>query len=181
MTVFEQHERWLEELRQHVDKNEAVTSGSGRMNLVAIAAEVVDDDADERKQTRIHVPNWQSLASDLNDTLQYLGTETSTQVGPAVTALVSAIADLFVIKPDQNGNPQTHIDAGKRPRVKMCAATLFDLLDQDSTIIAAWRDLESLHARTLITSSSRITGSHFFATMSSRCRSTAARIQATGD
>ena len=46
--VFEQRERWLEELRAHGGREEAVTGSSGRMSLVAIAAEIVNPDADER-------------------------------------------------------------------------------------------------------------------------------------
>lgn len=139
--MFEQHERWLEELREHVNREEAVSSDSGRMNLVAIASEVVDADADERKQTRIHIPNWESMASDLGDTLDYLGPETSVVVRDAVIELVAAINALFRTAADQYGKPQRYIDGDQRPAVRKCAAALYELLDQDDTIIAAWRDL----------------------------------------
>src|SRR5262249_8998148 len=129
--MFEQHERWLEELREHVNRDEAVTSDSGRMNLVAIASEVVDADADERRQTRIHIPNWESMASDLGDTLDYLGPETSVVVRDAVIELVTAINALFRTAADQCGKPQRHIDIDRRPAVRKCAAALYELLDQD--------------------------------------------------
>jgi hypothetical protein len=73
--MFEQRDRWLEELSAHVGREESVVGSSGRMNLVAIAAEIVNADADERRQQRIHVPNWESMAVDLRDTTEYLGLE----------------------------------------------------------------------------------------------------------
>lgn len=38
--MFEQYERWLEELRAHVGREEAVVGFSGRMNLAAIAGKL---------------------------------------------------------------------------------------------------------------------------------------------
>lgn len=46
--VFERYERWLEELRAHVGRDEAIVGHSGRVPLVAITAEIVNAAADER-------------------------------------------------------------------------------------------------------------------------------------
>ena len=139
--MFEQRERWLEELSAHVGREEAVTGSSGRMNLVAIAAEIVNADADERTQKRIHVPNWESMARDLHDTTEYLGPEAYSLARDASAALIQSIDDLFVEQQDEHGQARRSIDNERRPRVKASAAQLFELLNDDSMMIAMWRDL----------------------------------------
>jgi hypothetical protein len=141
--VFEQHERWLEELRSHVDRNEAIVESSGHMNLVAIAAEIVNADADERKLQKIHIPNWVSMAKDLQDTLNYLGPETSRIVEQAAVDLVAAINDLFTETTGEDDKAQTRIEHDRRPQVKAAAAALYDILNHDNTIVSSWRDLVS--------------------------------------
>ncbi|MEV5834084.1 hypothetical protein [Nocardia sp. NPDC052112] len=140
--MFEQRERWLEEMHDHVDHKESVTSTTGHMNLVAITAEIADACADERKQKRIHIPNWQSMARDLEDTLDYLGAEAAGAVRSEVTSLVGAINnDLLYEKLDDTGRMQTCIDNDKRPQVTKYAAALLARLDSDDVLVAAWRDL----------------------------------------
>jgi hypothetical protein len=139
--LFEQRERWLEELSAHVGREEAVTGSSGRMNLVAIAAEIVNADADERTQKRIQVPNWESMARDLRDTTEYLGPQTYCLVRDASAALIDSIDGLFVEQQDERGQARRSIDNERRPPVKASAAQLFELLNDDSMLIAMWRDL----------------------------------------
>ena len=139
--MFEQRDRWLEELSAHVGREESVVGSSGRMNLVAIAAEIVNADADERRQQRIHVPNWESMAVDLRDTTEYLGLEALSVVQEASAALIDAIDNLFVEQLDERGQARRGIDNERRPRVKASAAELFELLNGDTMMIAMWRDL----------------------------------------
>jgi hypothetical protein len=139
--LFEQRERWLEELSAHVGREEAVAGSSGRMNLVAIAAEIVNADADERTQKRIHVPNWESMARDLQDTTEYLGPEAYSLARDAAVALIDAIDNLFIEQLDERGQARRSIDNERRPRVKASAAELFELLNDDNMMIAMWRDL----------------------------------------
>ena len=141
--MFEQHERWLEELRSHVDRDEHVACSSGHMSLVAIALEIVNADADERRQEKIHIPNWVSMARDLQDTLNYLGPEATNVVEDAVVELVTAINNLFIEVTGEDGNTQTRSENNRRPQVKACAAALYDILDRDSTLVSSWRDLVS--------------------------------------
>ena len=117
--MFEQRERWLEELSAHVGREEVVAGSSGRMNLVAIAAELVNADADERRQKRIHVPNWESMARDLQDTTEYLGPEAYSLARDVSAALIDAIDNLFVEQLDERGQARRSIDNERRPRVKV--------------------------------------------------------------
>lgn len=139
--MFEQHERWLEELKAHLDRAESVTSRSGYLHLVAIVSEIVDADADERKQTSVHIPNWESLAVDLRDTHTYLGPELHDQVQTNAIALATAIDDLIQTKDDEDGKPRKYIDEDRRPEVRKHATLLFEQLDDDDVMVAAWRDL----------------------------------------
>jgi hypothetical protein len=50
--MFEQQERWLEELREYTDRKEAVTCRSGYMPLTAITQEIADACADTREPPR---------------------------------------------------------------------------------------------------------------------------------
>lgn len=139
--MYEQHERWLEELRAQVRRDEAVVGHSGRMTLAAIAAEIVNAAADERKQTRIHIPNWESMARDIQDTLNYLGPESAALASDPSKALIDAINGLFVEVKGLDAKTQRIIDNERRPRVTSRSAELFDLIDDDRMLVAVWRDL----------------------------------------
>jgi hypothetical protein len=49
--LFEQHEGWLEELREYTNRDGAVTFCSGHMPLTAIAQEIAAACADAREHT----------------------------------------------------------------------------------------------------------------------------------
>lgn len=113
------------------------------MSLVAIIAEIVNADTDERKLQKIHIPNWVSMAKDLQDAFNYLGPETSDIVEEAVVDLVTAIHHLFTETTDEDGKRQTRIEHDRRQQVKAVASALCDTLSHDSTIVSSWRDLVS--------------------------------------
>jgi hypothetical protein len=73
MTMFEQHERWLEELLEYTDRKEAVTCRSGYMPLTAITQEITTACADAREHGRLQIGSWESMAADLSDTLDWIG------------------------------------------------------------------------------------------------------------
>jgi hypothetical protein len=52
--MFEQHARWLEELRAYTDREEAVTCRAGYMPLTAIAQEIATASTDARVHDRMH-------------------------------------------------------------------------------------------------------------------------------
>ncbi|WP_157108491.1 hypothetical protein [Aldersonia kunmingensis] len=112
------------------------------MNLVAISLEIADACADERAQTRIHVPNWQSMATDLEDAVSYLGSEAATAVRAETVSLIDAIRNQLLSETaDDTGKTQISIDNGKRPQVTDFSAALLARLDGDDLLVAAWRDL----------------------------------------
>ena len=53
--MFEQHERWLEELIEYTDRKEVVTCRSGYMPLTAIMQEIATACADAREHGRLRV------------------------------------------------------------------------------------------------------------------------------
>ena len=63
--MFEQHERWLEELLEYTNRKESLTCISGHMPT-AIAQEIATACADNRQHSRQQIPNWQSMASNLS-------------------------------------------------------------------------------------------------------------------
>ena len=80
--MFEQHDRWLEELLEYTDRKEAITCSSGYIPLTAITQEIATACADSRPHSRRQVDSWQSMADDLADTLGW--------IGPGLLALVDA-------------------------------------------------------------------------------------------
>ncbi len=58
--MFEQRERWLEELRAYTDEKDSVTSTSGRMPWDAIVREIDAACSDARPHGRQHIRDWHS-------------------------------------------------------------------------------------------------------------------------
>ena len=58
--MFEQHDRWLEELREYTNREEAVTCRSGYMPLTAIAQEITAACADARVRDHMQIDSWES-------------------------------------------------------------------------------------------------------------------------
>jgi hypothetical protein len=136
--MFEQRDRWLEELREFTERKESLTCASGQMPLTAIAQEIVTACADTRQHRRQQVPNWQSMASDLADALDWIGSDLQALVGSAGRAIHRNIMnDLLVTGPGGG----TNIDDSKRSVVAARATALIAVLDRDDVLIAAWRDL----------------------------------------
>jgi hypothetical protein len=71
--MFEQHERWLEELLEYTNRNEAVTCRAGYLPLTAITQEIAAACADARKHDNQQKASWESMAADLSDTLDWIG------------------------------------------------------------------------------------------------------------
>lgn len=136
--MFEQNQRWLEELIEYTGRKEAVTCRSGHMPLTAIAQEIAAAAADARPHGRLHIPNWESMATDLADTLDWVGPELLALIDGAGRAITDAINnDLLVTRP----KAQTQLDDTKRPTIAARTAVLVALLDRDDVLVAAWRDL----------------------------------------
>jgi len=109
--MFEQHARWLEELLEYTNRKESVTCTSGYTALTAITQEIATACADTRQHSRQQVPNWQSMASDLSDTLDWIGPELQALVDGQARAIHHAITnDLLITGP----NGGARIDDSKR-------------------------------------------------------------------
>lgn len=136
--IFQQRERWLEELREYVNRKEAIICGAGYMSLPAIADEIREAAADPRPHTRQQRYDWKSRARDLDDTRAWLGPQLRTQVESAAADLSRTITTDLLI-PKRNGN--FDLDDSKRPLVLAKVQALRTLLERDHAISAAWRDL----------------------------------------
>lgn len=136
--LFEQHERWLEELLEYTNRKEAVTCQSGYMPLTAITREIAAACADIRQHTSQQAGSWESMAADLADCLDW--------VGPGLLALVDTagravhhVITTDLLSPGPNGGRR--LDDTRRPIVAAQTAALANILDQDDLLVAAWRDL----------------------------------------
>jgi hypothetical protein len=82
--------------------------------------------------------NWESMAADLSDSLNWIGPELLALVDTPAQAVHQAITN-GVLVPRPNRRPD--IDDSKRPDVARLTAVLAAVLDQDDVLVAAWRDL----------------------------------------
>ena len=136
--MFEQRDRWLEELREYTNRKELVTCTSGHMPLTAITQEIASMCADPQPHAGQQVRDWQSMASDLTDTLNWVGPELHALVAAPIQAIHHAITnDLLVPRP--SGQPR--LDDTKRPVVDTATTALTSVLGGDDLLVAAWRDL----------------------------------------
>jgi hypothetical protein len=138
--IFEQRDRWLEEMREQLQRKESVTSHLGYMDLVSIASEIVNAASDERKQTSLHIPNWKSLREDLADSLSYFGPELHGEVGACIGALIMALDDVIQTKTMSDGARKPYFDEARRGVLQANADQLLSKLVLDDTVVAAWRD-----------------------------------------
>jgi hypothetical protein len=137
--LFEQHARWLEELREYTDRKEPVTCRAGYMPLTAITLEISAAGADPRPHDGVYVDSWTSMAADLADSLQWLGPELLALVDTAARNVQQAITNGLLVP--RAGAARPRIDDTQRPAVATRAAALAALLDRDDALVAAWRDL----------------------------------------
>jgi hypothetical protein len=136
--IFQQRERWLEELREYVKRKEMIICRAGYMSLPAITDEIVEAAADPRQHTNQQRYDWKSRVRDLDDARMWLGPELLAQVEPSASEVSKAItSDLLPAK--ANGN--FGLDDSKRPHVLAKAQALAARLERDDAISAAWRDL----------------------------------------
>lgn len=132
--MFKQHDRWMEELREHVDQKPLVTCTSGHMPLTAIAAEIAEACSDPQPHDGRNKRDWRSLVVDLADARTWTGPELNQLVDGPVRAIEQVISgDLLV-----NG---AGFDDTKRPVVGAATAALTAILGDDDLLVAAWRDL----------------------------------------
>lgn len=135
--LFEQRDRWLEELREYVNRKELIICEAGYMPLPAIAEEITEAAADPRPHTRQQRYDWNSRARDLDDTREWLGPQLRAHVESAASEVSRTITtDLLIPRP--NGN--FALDDTKRPLVLAKVDALATVLDRDDTISAAWID-----------------------------------------
>lgn len=135
--MFEQRERWLEELRACTDEKESLTSTSGRMPWDAIVREIDAACSDARPHGRQQIRDWQSRVTDLTDSLDWIGPELLALVAIAGRAVVGAITSGLLVTTAGT----TTLDDTKRPAVGIRAGVLVSALDSDALLVAAWRDL----------------------------------------
>ncbi|WP_458686364.1 hypothetical protein [Nocardia tengchongensis] len=136
--MFKQHDRWLEELVQYTNRKQSITCTAGRMPLTAIVEEIANACADARKHDGQQVRDWQSMASDLSDALDWIGPELHELVATAAQTIHQTITnDLLVTKP----SGKVILEDSKRPAVAKQTAVLSGALDGDGLLVAAWRDL----------------------------------------
>ncbi|SHP95397.1 Uncharacterised protein [Mycobacteroides abscessus subsp. abscessus] len=138
VNVFEQHDRWLEELLEYTRRKESITCTSGHMPLTAILQEIADACADPQQHDHMQIYDWQSRASDLADTLDWLGPELKALVDAQGQAIQQAITTQL-LRTNQNGKPA--LDDTKRPVVAAANSALITVIGGDDMLMAAWRDL----------------------------------------
>jgi hypothetical protein len=124
--MLEQHARWLEELQAYTDREEAVTCRAGYMPLTAIAQEIATASTEARVHDRMQRDNWESVAADLSDSLNWIGPELLALVDTPAQAIHQAITN-GVLVPRPNGGPD--IDDPKRPDVARLTAVLAAVLE----------------------------------------------------
>jgi hypothetical protein len=83
--IFQQRERWLEELHEYVNRKELIICDAGYMSLPAITDEITEAAADPRPHTRQQRYDWKSRARDLDDTRAWLGPQLRAQVERATS------------------------------------------------------------------------------------------------
>lgn len=136
--MFERRERWLEELREYVDRKELITNTTGHMPITSLAEEITAACADPRKHDYRHSPSWQSMARDLDDCLDWIGPSLHTCVSSAASAVHKTITQDLITA---NSRGKTSLDDSKRPVVANSAAALLSVLNTDASLVAAWSDL----------------------------------------
>jgi hypothetical protein len=137
--MFEQHDRWLEELLEYTNRKEAVTCRAGYVPLTAITQEITTACADARVHDHMQVDSWASMAADLSDSLDWIGPNLLALVDTAARTVHHAITnDLLLSRPP---NPRPRIDDTKRPIVAAQTVALAAVLDRDDVFVAAWQDL----------------------------------------
>lgn len=133
--IFDQRERWLEELRQHVSQDASVICEAGYMSLPAITQEIAEAALDPQPHDQKQKYAWISRARDLDDSLSWTGSDLAALVTAAVHDLNRAITHELLTDPSK-----LRLDDSKRSVVAKKAATLGVLLDSDVALVAAWRD-----------------------------------------
>lgn len=139
MSLFEQHARWLEELREYVDRKEPVTCGAGYVSLPAVTVEIAAAAADPRPHDNVYVDSWTSMAADLDDSLQWIGPEFLAVVDTVARHVHQTITNGLLVP--RAGAARPRIDDTQRPAVATQATALAALLLGDDALTAAWRDL----------------------------------------
>lgn len=134
--IFDQRERWLEELREYVRKDATVICEVGYMSLPAITEEIAEAALDPKPHGGQQKNDWISRAGDLDDSLSWVGPELAALVTAAVHDLHDPITSELL-----TGRSKPSVDDSKRPVVAQKAAALGVLLDRDDALVAAWRDL----------------------------------------
>lgn len=136
--MFEQHDRWLEELLHYINLKEVITCTSGHLSLPAILQEIADACADPQQHNWTQKYDWQSRASDLKETLDWLGPELKALVDVPAQGILQAITTQLLYT---NKKGKLDLNDTKRPLVAVAAAALSTVIGQDDVLVAAWRDL----------------------------------------
>lgn len=134
--IFDQRERWLEELHEYVREDASVICEAGYMSLPAITDEIAEAALDPQPHGGQQKNDWISRAGDLDDSLSWTGPELAALVTAAVHDLHRSITSELL-----TGRSKPSVDDSKRAVVAKEVATLGVLLDRDDALVAAWRDL----------------------------------------
>ncbi|WP_280297085.1 hypothetical protein [Nocardia abscessus] len=140
--MFEQRDRWLEELDEYTGRKDSITCTAGRMPLTAIVDEIANACADAREHTGQQIRDWQSMASDLSEAVDWVGPKLDSLVASKATAVHQTIMNQLLV----TKNGKVHLDDSIRPAVAGQVGTLAAALDSDDALAAAWNDLvEACH------------------------------------
>ncbi|MEU1982080.1 hypothetical protein [Nocardia sp. NPDC019395] len=137
--MFEQRDRWLEELDEYTGRKETITWRAGRMPLTAIVDEISNACADARQHTGQQVRDWRSIASDLDEAATWIGPQLQTLVGPKATVVYQTIMNRLLV-PKTNGRGY-NLEDSVRPVIAGQVDTLAKALEPDDALVAAWSDL----------------------------------------
>ncbi|KXP12681.1 hypothetical protein AXK57_00010 [Tsukamurella pulmonis] len=138
--LFEQRERWLDELHEYVvHVKEAAVCEAGFMPVPDILNEITEASADPREHRAPHqYYDWKSRARDLADAERWIGPNLRHHVGTDLDRIGSVITS-GLLGTTKKGKPAVH--DRNRPLVAASAATANALLDDPKAVSAAWRDL----------------------------------------
>lgn len=140
--LFKRYDRWIEELNEVVSSKRTPLASSREMDLVAISTEILEACRDRRDLERFGFPIWESMASDLENTLNNLGPETQKLINDTTNTLLTTIRQKLLQKKRKQGRRmQKVIVKDNLPLIENNVRKLVILLDTDSALTAAWRDL----------------------------------------
>ncbi|MFC8525650.1 hypothetical protein [Nocardia sp. NPDC057227] len=136
--MFEQRDRWLEELNEHTGREELITCTAGLMPLTAIVDEISTACIDARTHTGQQVRDWRSMASDLSEAVDWIGPNLNSIVASESAVVHKTIMNQLLV----HKKGRVHdVNDSIRPQLAKQVDELAKALSPDEALAAAWGDL----------------------------------------